>query len=214
METIIATFNKQIKNIEPHFIEHCNNGFKNYEKICNDRYKMLEDAMNNMRIENGKYSYDLIKKTNELKINWEKIQKIQDDIYKRLNEELIKHVYTNNKLCKIFNSQRDEFKLLKSRFTELSEFIKDIRFRNNINNIQIETEFEKKVKFKNMSKRINFNLKQEIDNNEKQDYSIEKINNNDYLSSNKESIFNLNQSFSNFIEKNNLNNKINNKKYR
>ena len=205
LETIIGTFNKQINNIEPHFIEHCNNGFKNYEKICNDKYKLLEDSIHNMRIENGKYSFDLIQKTNELKIDWEKIQKIQDNIYKRLNEELIKHIHTNNNLCKIFNSQRDEFKILKSRFTELSEFIKDVRFRNNINNIQNETEFEKKVKFKNMSKRINFNLKQKIEDTEKQENSLDKIKNIGYLSSNNENNLKLNQSFSNFIENNNAN---------
>ena len=205
LEIIIASFNKQIKNIETQFVDYCNGRLKDYDKICNDRTNLLEEKINNMRIENGKYSFDLIQKTNELKIKWEKIQQIQDDIYTRFNEEIVKHVYTSNNLCKVFNSQRDEFKLLKSRFTELSEFIKDVRFRNNINNALNETEFAKKVKFRNMSKRINFNLKQKLDNNEK-DNSLDNINKIDYIPTNTEN--KLNQSFSNFENDNLNNNKI------
>ena len=204
LEIIIASFNKQIKNIEAQYIDYCNGRLKDYDKICNDRTNLLEEKIQNMRVENGKYSFDLIQKTNELKIKWEKIQQIQDDIYTRFNEEIVKHVYTSNNLCKIFNSQRDEFKLLKSRFTELSEFIKDVRFRNNINNALNETEYEKKVKFRNMSKRINFNLKQKLDNNEK-DNSLDNINKIDYIPTHNDNKFN--QSFSNF-ENNTNNNKF------
>ena len=212
LETIIASFNKQIRNIESQFGEYCHNSFKSYEKSSNDKYQLLEEKINNMRIENGKYSYDLIQKTNELKIKWDKIQKIQDEIYDKLNEELFKHVSTSNNLCKIFNYQREEFKLLKSRFTELSDFIKDVRFRNNINmlnNSQNETEFEKKMKFKKMSKRINFNLKQKLDkfdNNTDRDKSFDKYYNKDNIllnnkEDNQQNI--LNKSFSNFLENNN-----------
>ena len=193
LETIIGSFNKQINNIEKQFIEFCNNSFKEYEKRCNDRNNLVEEKVQNMRIENGKYSFDLIQKTNELKIKWDKIQSIQDDIYNRFNEELVKHVDTSNNLCKVFNSQRDEFKLLKSRFTELSEFIKDVRFRNNLYNNQNETEYEKKVKFRNISKRINFNLKQKLDINDKKDNSLDKINEIAPSQNNNENT--LNQSF-------------------
>jgi len=155
-------------------------------------------------------------------VNQGKIQKIQDEIYTRLNEELVKHVYTSNNLCQVFNSQRDEFKLLKNRFTELSEFIKDVRFRNNINYLNnttnsnnanalnashVESEFEKKIKYKKMAKRINFNLKQRLDINEKKDNSLDKIkmNNADIVHKFKEDEL-LNKSFTNLVE--------NNKKFR
>ena len=201
LETMIGAFNKQIKNVETQFAEFCNNSFQNFDKNCNERNNLLEEKIQNMRIENGKYSFDLIQKSKELKIEWEKIQNIQDDIYNRFNKELSKHVHTSNNLCRIFNSQRDEFKLLKSRFTELSEFIKDVRFRNNLNNSIHETEFEKKLKFRNMSKRINFNLKQKLNINEKNDNSLDKINKYDYFETNTEK--NFNHSFSDFSENNN-----------
>ena len=222
LEIIIASFNRQIKNVESQFIDYCNNSLKEFEKNSNERFNLLEEKINNMRIENGKYSFDLIQKTNELKIQWDKIQKIQDEIYTRLNEELVKHVYTSNNLCQVFNSQRDEFKLLKNRFTELSEFIKDVRFRNNINYLNnttnsnnanalnashVESEFEKKIKYKKMAKRINFNLKQRLDITEKKDNSLDKIkmNNADIVHKFKEDEL-LNKSFTNLVE--------NNKKFR
>ena len=211
LEIIISSFNKQIKNVETQFIEYCNNSLKEYEKNSNERFNLLEEKINNMRIENGKYTFDLIENSNKLKIQWDKIQKIENDIYSRLNEELVKHVYTSNNLCQVFNSQRDEFKLLKSRFTELSEFIKDVRFRNNINylnntnnlNGPVETEFEKKIKFRKMAKRINFHLKQKLDIIEKKDNSLDKIkmNNDDIVQKFQENI--VNKSFTNFDENNN-----------
>ena len=201
LEIIIASFNKQIRNIENQFGEYCSNSFKQYEKGCNDKYNLLEDKLNNMRIENGKHSYNLIQKTEELKIDWEKIQTIKDEIYHKFNEELVKHIYASNNLCKIFNSQRDEFKLLKSRFTELSDFIKDVRFRNNLNilnNSQVESEFEQKKKFRVMSRRINFKYKQQLDQNEDRDNSFEKNYNKDNIQLNNP----INKSFSDFIENN------------
>ena len=88
LETIIESFNKQIKNFEKQFIDYYNNSFKEYEKHYNERNDLVEEKFQNMRIENGKYSFDLIQKTNELKIKWDSIQSIQDDIYRRFNEEL------------------------------------------------------------------------------------------------------------------------------
>ena len=58
------------------------------KSVCNERNDLVEEKVQNMRIENGKYSFDLIQRTNELKIKWDKIQSIQDDIYRRFNEEL------------------------------------------------------------------------------------------------------------------------------
>ena len=204
LEIIIASFNKQVQNIDNQFGEYCSNSLKRYEKGCNDRYNLLEDKINNMRVENGKYSFDLIQKTDELKIKWEKLQTIQDEIYNKFNEELIKHVYTNNNLCKIFNAQRDEFKIIKSRFTELSDFIKDVRFRNNLatlNNSQVESEYEKKLKYRKMAKKINFNIKQQLENDTDRDNSFEKNNNNENIQIiNKENA--SNKSFSDFIENN------------
>ena len=181
LEILIASFGTQIRGVQSKFGDYCKNCFKDYEKNSKERYDLFEEKLNAMRIENGKYTYDLIKKTDDLKIDWEKLQKIKEEIFKRFDEEINKHSQTNNNLCKVFSSQRDEFKILKGRFTELSDFIKDVRFRNNITNLHTEeeTKYEKKAKFKNMSKRINFRLKQKNDIDDDRALSSEDSNKND-----------------------------------
>ena len=49
---------------------------------------------------------------------------------------------------------KNEFNLIKDRFTRLSEFIKDVRFRKNIG------KEVKKTEFKKMSNQIDFSKKQ------------------------------------------------------
>ena len=96
LEIIIASFSNQIKNVQNKFGEYCQKCFKDYEKNSKERYDLLEEKLNSMRIENGKYTYDLIKKTEELKIDWEKLHKMKEEIYKRFDEEINKYSHTNN----------------------------------------------------------------------------------------------------------------------
>ena len=205
LEILIASFGTQIRGVQSKFGDYCKNCFKDYEKNSKERYDLFEEKISAMRIENGKYTYDLIKKTDDLKIDWEKLQKIKEEILKKFDEEINKHSQTNNNLCKVFNSQRDEFKILKGRFTELSDFIKDVRFRNNITNLhtEVETKYEKKAKFKNMSKRINFRLKQKNDIDDDRALSSEDSNKNDNNNEDK-----FNKTYSN-LHVNKINNKEN-----
>ena len=192
LENLIGVFEKRVNATGEQFKEYCNICFDNFDKNSNDRYNALEEKMNSLRMENVKYSSELIERSNELKMDWEKIMNIKTEIYAKLDSELKNFTKINNNLLKIFESQKSEFTLLKNRFTELSEFIKDVRFRNNItslNDNQINnnynsnnnnnnknnnkndagdnfsklSNFQKKMKFKNMAKRINFKLKQKLD---------------------------------------------------
>jgi hypothetical protein len=192
LESLIGQFNTRINNVEEQFKEYCNTCFANYDKNSNDRFNYMEDKMNNLRMENVKYSSELIERSNELKMDWDKIQDIRKEIYDKLDVELSKFTKLNHDLLRTFESQKSEFTLIKRRFTELSDFIKDVRFRNNIttynnnnnnkvtnNNANNHTNsntnnnntnsfaqlsnFQKKVKFNKMSKRINFKLKQKLD---------------------------------------------------
>ena len=210
LEILIESFSKQIKNIQGKFGEYCSNSFKDYEKNCKDRYGLLQEKVESIRMENGKYSYDLIKKANDINIDWEKIQKMKEEIYQKFNEELNKHALASNNLCKVFNTQREEFKIIKDRFNELSEFIKDVRFRTNINNNQSESEFENKLKFKNISKKINFKLKQKLETIEDKEIPEEEYTNKDSddIIEIKENN-NIDQLKNNLIEKNDIINNTN-----
>ena len=194
LENLIGQFNTRINGVEEKFKEYCNICFSNFDKNSNDRFNSLEEKIGTLRMENVKHSSELIERSNELKMDWDKIQNIETVIYKRLDSELEKYAKYNNDLLRTFDSQKSEFTLLKKRFTELSDFIKDVRFRNNLtslNNNDLNSNitannnakpfsqlsnFQKKVKFNEMSKRINFKLKQKLDDAPKKNKSNKELN--------------------------------------
>ena len=71
---------------------------------------------------------------------------------------LISEKYKNENIntIKKFQEYKNEFNLIKDRFTRLSEFIKDVRFRKNIG------KKVKKIEFKKISNQIDFSKKQEF----------------------------------------------------
>ena len=179
LENLINSFKDQMKSSYTIINSFCNDKFLENDKNCLKRMSMIEEKISNMRLENGKYSSELMQKSTELSGDIENVRNIKDDIFKKLETELENFKKSNNNLVKIFNSQRDEYTMIKSRFTELSQFIRDVRFRSNINkNSDIQdydnpnSYYEKKKIFTDMSRRINFNHKQKLD-------IVENINNDD-----------------------------------
>ena len=66
------------------------------ENKCNDRIKCIEDKVEFIRMENGKYSFNIINNT----------EKLQD----QLNEESKKFCEVNQNLIKFFNAQKKDLK--------------------------------------------------------------------------------------------------------
>lgn len=99
-----------------------------------DKFKLLEESLNNIKIENGQYSFDLLKKSEDLQNKINAINNIENMVNTKLKEQEGKYQKYNDDITKLFESQKSEFTLIKSRFTELSEFIKDVRFMRNLNN--------------------------------------------------------------------------------
>ena len=186
LDSLINMFNNKINTSEEKLKEYCKICFDNCNKNSFDRFNSLEERIISLRMENAKYSSELIDRSKEVNCDWDKIMNIKSEIYNKLNSELEKYVKHNNNLLRVFESQKTEFTLIKNRFTELSDFIKDVRFRNNVTSKEINklnssnlnasknnninnNEFsqlsirQKKVKFIQMSKRINFRLKQKLD---------------------------------------------------
>ena len=109
LESLIGMFNNRVNNSEEKFKEYCNLCFNNFDKNSNDRFNALEERMGSLRMENVKYSSELIERSNELKTDWDKIMNIKTEIYDKLNSELEKYAAYNNNLLKIFESQKSEF---------------------------------------------------------------------------------------------------------
>ena len=130
----------------------CNDKFREYEKILEDKFNQTQEIVQNARIDNSKYATSLIEKTEELQIYYDKLKDIKKEIYEEYQKELEKFKKEVESNTKLFSKNQNDFKLFKQKFTELSKFIKDIRFKKNIKT----REFEK------MSKNIDFSKKKKI----------------------------------------------------
>ena len=151
---ILETINKTNK--------YCDTKFKEYEKILEDKFNTTQDLVLATRIENSQNAMKLIEKTKELEEYHDKLKEIKKEIYEdneKQLEKFKKEVENNNK---IFTKNENDFQVLKQRFTQLSQFIKDIRFQRNI----------KHEKYENMAKKIDFNRNQKF----KDDYDMNLYN--------------------------------------
>ena len=112
----------------------CSDKLKNFEIMINTKFETTEVQLDKLRVENGKYATELKSKVDKINIAWEKLEKLKNDMNAVINEELkkFKKVVENNNL--MFNEHKNEFELIKEKFTNLSEFIRDVRFKKNIGN--------------------------------------------------------------------------------
>ena len=185
MDNIIGQIQLRTQNNESKYFEFCYEKINEAKKEIMDKFNLLDESINNIKIENGKYSFDLIKKSEDLQNQINTFKNIEQDINTKLKEQSEKYQNYNNDLVKLFESQSDEFKLIKSRFTELSEFIKDVRFMRNLNNfkgkgVNQNNEINSVSFLKDsrlLSKRINFDKPQKYNKNEEIKYEYNKTEN-------------------------------------
>ena len=222
MDNIIGQIQLRTQNNESKYFEFCYEKINEAKKEIMDKFSLLDESINNIKIENGKYSFDLIKKSEDLQNQINIFKNIEQDINTKLKEQSEKYQNYNNDLVKLFESQSDEFKLIKSRFTELSEFIKDVRFMRNLNNfkgkgVNQNNEINSVSFLKDsrlLSKRINFDKPQKYNKNEEIKYEYNKTENdfnkkNEDEENNKNNIkYNIKQNILNVNS--NINNSNNN----
>ena len=150
----------------------CENKFQEYEKILEEKFNLTQELVQATRIENSKCAMDLIDKTAELQIFYDKLKDIKKEIYECYEKELEKFKKEVDNNTKLFSINQNDFKIFKQRFTELAEFIKDIRFQKNI----------KQKNFENMAKDLDFSKNQKFKKNYNMDsYDEISKNLNSYL---------------------------------
>ena len=161
LETIINNNKKQFDTEKNKINDYCKKGFEQCDINCTDRINIIEKRIEALRIENGEFAYNLQKRSEELRIEWEKLDNFEKNMNVKFNEEMVKYKILVDNISKKFDKSKDQFNLIKMRFTELSDFIKDIRFRRNIHNT-----FQERKQYKDMSIKIDFTKKQKLQNGE------------------------------------------------
>ena len=123
-----------------------------FEKIfqkMEEKALATDNYVSQVRIENSKYATDLINATHELNIEWDKLENIRKEIYGKFDEEVDvckKLVISTNRK---FIKQQEEFNVLKQRFSQLVDYLKDVK---NLGK-----------NYKEMTRNIDFSRKQKLD---------------------------------------------------
>ena len=214
-ETAINQFNLRSESSENKYFEFCSNKINEAKLELMDKFNILEECINNLKIENGKYSCNLIKKSEDLQNQLNILKNLEDNINNKLKEQAEQYKSYNDDILKLFDSQNEEFKLIKSRFTELSEFIKDVRFVRNLDNYKAKSgqntpeinTYSLLRTSKKISRKINFDKPQSISKNDEIKINMNNDNNIIKIENNKESGIINNQSIK---EENMDNNEISN----
>ena len=118
------------------------------EKRMRSLIQLYDDRLQDTRVENANYSIGLNKKSEQLSRLIENIYEVRKDIYKKLNDEVKDMKVEQKQLGRYFTSYRKQFNLIKDKFAQLSEFIRDVRFRANL------SPDAKKRDFVNMAKQM------------------------------------------------------------
>ena len=128
----IYKMENELNKIHQSINQICQTKFEKFFAKMEQRLQDTENIMLSSKIENSKYAEDLIKASTSLKIQWERLENIKNEIYGKFYEELdnFKKLvdYTNRNYYK----QDNEFKIFKERFTQLADYLKDFRHNNYI----------------------------------------------------------------------------------
>ena len=170
LESLTKSLTSQINTLNTTVTMQTNQSINDSEERIKDLLTIYDNRLEDMRIENSKFVMDLKAQYNSLMQEWKKVLGIKQEIFKRFDNEVESIVESNKDLLNRFDGYKKEFKLIKNRFTQLSEFIKDVRFRMNAGGLQ-------KKETVQISSVINFSKKQ-VYKEESSDNTFRLMNNN------------------------------------
>ena len=213
LENIIKSFHILVDNNNQSHLKYINSQNEKNITDCKNMMKILEEKIRDVKVDNAKYSMDIMKKTEEMHKKWDKIDKIKEEIFSEFNIKNDELKKLNDDTIEKFNEFKKEYKIIRDKFFELADFIKDIRFQKNIKNIYSQILYRKNIKSicKSLSE-LN-----EIKNNNNDDTDLELIKNISTIEKmnfkiNKNNTFEQNLSISQEIPNNNINDNSKNKK--
>ena len=231
LEYTIKTFSNLLKNNNDAQIKYINQLNEKNIKESKNMVDILAERVMELRLENSKYSLDLITKSNEINKQMDKIKEMRGELLNEFYNKIDDYKIETKKTINSFNEFKNEYAIIRKKFLELAEFVKDIRFKKNlgveVSKKEINDLYKNLIKKnKKNNKDKNVELLTDIAKIEKMEFNINKTNENNNKSNsnqiNKEQIkrgikkletFNYTKNVfkGNFIELN-LNNKNENMK--
>ena len=174
LESIIKSFNILVDNNNQAQIKYINSLKEKNLTDCKNMMNILEEKIMDVKVNNAKYSLDIMKKTEEMTKKWDKIEKIKEEILDEFNYKSDEYKKLNNDTMDKFNEFKKEYRIIRDKFFELADFIKDIRFQKNIKNIYSQILYRKNIK--NICKSL-YELDDVKNNNKNDEKDLELIKN-------------------------------------
>ena len=122
LENIIKSFNILVDNNNQSQIKYINALNKKNLSECQGMIDILGERIMELKVENAKYSMDIMNKSDELSKKWEKVEEFKKNI---LNEFEIKsndYKKGNENLLNKFNEFKIEYKVIKDKFLEFENY--------------------------------------------------------------------------------------------
>ena len=181
LEYNIKTFRNLVNNNNETQIKYINKLNEKNLKESKDMVDNLAERVMELRLENSKHSLDLITKTNEINQQMEKIKEMKGELLNEFYNKIDDYKMETNKTINSFNEFKNEYNIIRKKFLELAEFIKDIRFRKNlgveVNKKEINDLYKNLIKKnKKCNKDKNIELLNDISKIEKLEFNINKTN--------------------------------------
>jgi hypothetical protein len=153
LENTISSFNSQINTLLNTTSEYTKTCVKECEERMKSIYNIYDDRLQDARIENANYAIGLEKATEVLKKELENLYVVKKELYEKVDNGILEVKNDNTRVVKLFTGYKKNFNVIQHKFTQLSDFIKDIRFRINLK------EDIKRREYSQMSDLINFDKK-------------------------------------------------------
>ena len=153
LENTISSFNTQVNSILNTTSEHTKTCINNLEEKIKSIFSIYDDRLQDTRLENASYTVGLERATETLKKELEKLEIFRRDLYEKVENGILEVKNDNTRVVKLFTGYKKNFHIIQHKFTQLSDFIKDIRFRINLK------EEIKRREYSHMSDLINFDKK-------------------------------------------------------
>ena len=130
LDNTIKSFNLLFKNnneAQMKYIRQINE--KNFRE-CKDMNDALSNRVCDLRIENAKYSMDLIKRSEEMGKDWDKILTIKDEMINAVNDKIngFRKIFNGN--TTLFNEFRKEYEEFKVKINDILNYFKEFKNLN------------------------------------------------------------------------------------
>jgi hypothetical protein len=153
LENIITSFNTQVNNLLNTTSEFTKTCVKEAEERMKSIYNIFDDRLQDARIENANYAIGLEKATEVLKKELENLYVVKSELYEKVDKSMAEVKNDNTRVVKLFTGYKKNFHIMQHKFTQLADFIKDVRFRINLK------EDVQRREYAHMSNMINFDKK-------------------------------------------------------